>query len=88
MTLAAEILAVLGVGFLVANARLIFEYCRFIRRRRGALLTWPAPPPPYYGTKLAIGVAIGCLVFYKTLILRVPAFGEAMMFVYYGYWYR
>jgi len=85
VTLAAEILAVLGVGFLVANARLIFEYFRFIRRRRGALLTWPAPPPPYYGTKLAIGVAIGCLVFYKTLILRLPAFGEGMMFVYYGY---
>ena len=78
-------LAVLGAGFLLANARLIFEYLRYMRRRRGALLTWPGPVPPYYGTKLAIGVAIGILLFYKTMILRRPAFGEGMMFVYYGY---
>jgi hypothetical protein len=85
VTLAAGILTVLGAGFLLANARLIVEYVRYLRRRRGALLTWPGPPPPYYGTKLGIGVAIGLLVFYKTLVLRVPAFGEGMMFVYYGY---
>jgi len=85
VTLAAEILTVLGVGFLLANARLILEYARYRKRRRGALLTWPGPPPPYYGTKLGIGVAIGFLVFYKTMVLRVPAFGEGMMFVYYGY---
>ena len=85
MTLAARILTVLGAGFFFANARLILEYVRYVRRRRGALLTWPGPPPPYYGTKLGIGVAIGVLAFYKTLVLRVPAFGEAMMFVYYGY---
>ena len=78
-------LVLLGAGFLLANARLIFEYLRYLRRRRGALLTWPGPVPPYYGTKLAIGVAIGILLFYKTMILRRPAFGEGMMFVYYGY---
>jgi hypothetical protein len=78
-------LLVLGAGFLVANTRLVLEYGRYIRRRRGALLTWPGPPPPYYGTKLAIGVAIGALVFYKTVVLRQYAFGEGMMFVYYGY---
>jgi hypothetical protein len=85
VTLAAEILTLLGVGFLLANARLVLEYARYLRRRKGALLIWPGPPPPYYGTKLGIGVAIGCLVFYKTLILRLPAFGEGMMFIYYGY---
>lgn len=85
MSLAAEILTVLGAGFLLANARLILEYLRYLRRRPSALLTWPGPPPPYYGTKLGIGVAIGLLVFYKTMVLRVPAFGEGMMFVYYGY---
>jgi hypothetical protein len=79
------VLAVLGAGFLLANARLIIQYLRYVRRRRGALLTWLGPPPPYYGTKLAIGVAIGVLLFYKTIVLGRPAFGEGMMFVYYGY---
>ena len=85
MSLAAQVLAVLGVGFLVANAFLINQYFTYLRRRRGALLTWPSPPPPYYGMKLGIGAALGFLVFYKTLVLRIPAFGEGMMFVYYGY---
>ena len=85
MTFAGGVLAVLGIGFLVANIRLGYEYVRYLRRKRGALLTWPGPPPPYYGMKLAIGFAIGALAFYKTVILRMPAFGEGMMFVYYGY---
>jgi hypothetical protein len=85
VSLAQWVLAVLGAGFLVANAILVAEYFRYLKRRRGALLTWPGPPPPYYGTKLAIGTALGVLVFYKTLVLRMPAFGEGMMFVYYGY---
>ena len=59
MSLAAGILTLLGVGFLAANVRLVLEYFRFIRRRRAALLTWPGPTPPYYGTKLAIGVSGG-----------------------------
>jgi hypothetical protein len=76
---------VLGAGFLVANARLIVEYFKDLRRRRGALLTWPGPTPPYYGMALAIGVALGVLVFYKLIVARQPAFGETMMFLYYGY---
>ena len=40
------ILLVLGIGFLVANARLILEYVKFLRRRRPALLIWPSPKPP------------------------------------------
>ncbi len=79
------ILLLLGVGFLVANARLILDYVRFLRRRRGALLAWPSPKPPYYGMALAIGVVMGLLVFYKLVFLRRQAFGEGMMFLYYGY---
>jgi hypothetical protein len=83
--LVAGALLVLGAGFLIANVRLIVEYIRFIRRRRSALLSWPSPLPPYYGTKLAIGVAVGFLLFYKLAILHRQAFGESMMFLYYGY---
>jgi hypothetical protein len=81
----AGILLLLGIGFLVANARLILEYLRFRRRRRGALLIWPSPKPPYYGMALAIGVVLGFLLFYKLVVLHRQAFGEAMMFLYYGY---
>ena len=79
------ILLILGAGFLVADARLIFEYVRFLRRRRGALLTWSSPKPPYYGMALALGVVLGVLVFYKLVRLHRQAFGEAMMFLYYAY---
>jgi hypothetical protein len=78
-------LVLLGVGFLVANARLILEYFKFLRRRSSALLTWPSPKPPYYGMALAIGVVLGFLVFYKLVVLRRQVFGEGMMFLYYGY---
>ena len=78
-------LVVLGTGFLVANARLILEQIRFVRRRRLAVLIWPGPKPPYYGTALALGVVLGLLVLYKAFVLRRAAFGEGMMFLYYGY---
>ena len=73
-----SVLLLLGAGFLVANARLVLEHVRFLRRRRGALLTWPTPKPPYYGMALAIGVMMGLLVFYKIVVLREQAFGEAL----------
>jgi hypothetical protein len=81
----AGLLIVFGAGFLVANARLILEYVRFLRRRRSALLIWPSPKPPYYGLALAIGVVLGLLVFYKLVVLRRQVFGEGMMFLYYAY---
>src|SRR5262249_37745096 len=56
-----------------------------MRRRSGALLTWPSRRPPAYGLGLAIGVVLGLLVFYKIVVLRTQAFGETMMFVYYAY---
>jgi hypothetical protein len=83
-----RILFVLGCGFLVANLLLLAQFVRYLRRRRSALLTWPGPRPKYYGLLLAIGVTLGCLVFFKLVFqLRPPRqlFGEAMMFVYYGY---
>jgi hypothetical protein len=78
------ILIVLGVGFLAANLRLLVQYVRFMRRRRGALLVWQGPRPPYYGMALAIGVALGALAVYKLRYGR-EVFGELMMFVYYAY---
>lgn len=78
-------LLVLGAGFLIANARLILELVRYRRRRRSALLIWPGPPPPYYGLTLGLGVATGLLVAFKVLVVHRQAFGEAMMFVYFGY---
>jgi hypothetical protein len=81
----AAVLLLLGVGFLIANARLVLEYVRYLRRKPGALLVWPSRKPPYYGMGLAIGVILGLLVFYKLVYLRQQAFGEIMMFAYYAY---
>ena len=84
----------LGVGFLVANARLAWEYARYVKRRRGALLTWRGPKPPYYILQLAIGVFLGVILIYNVGRVyraydgfRVDAriFGQAMMFLYYAY---
>ena len=84
----------LGVGFLVANGRLAVEYARFVRRRRGALLTWRAPKPPYYVMQLAIGVALGAILLfnvvrmyriYRGVQLDWRLFGQLMMFLYYAY---
>ena len=85
MDVVAGTLALLGAGFLIANVRLLLELVRFRRRKRGALLVWPGPPPPYYGLTLALGLATGLLVVFKILIGHRQAFGEAMMFAYFGY---
>ena len=85
MDVLALTLVALGAGFLVANARLILEQVKFVRRRRSAALIWPSPKPPYYGTALMLGVVLGVLVFYKVFVLRRQVFGEGMMFLYYAY---
>ena len=77
------VLLVLGGGFLIANARIVFQYLTFRRRRRTALLTWTAPKPPYYTLVLMIGAAVGILGIAKILVHR-QVFGETMMFVYYA----
>lgn len=82
------VLLALGVGFLIANVRVFADVVRFRRRRREAVLIWPGPPPPYYGLVLFLGVTLGLLLMVKVLFLPYSfksLFGEAMMFVYFGY---
>ena len=97
--LLGRILLLFGLGFLVANLRAGLELARWAKRRRNALVTWQAPKPPFYAMSLGIGVMLGLLVLLKAyMALRgnppldewfqrfgADAFGELMMFVYFGY---
>lgn len=85
MNVLGTVLLILGAGFMVANSRLLLQYRKFRQRQRGAVLVWPSPKPPYYGTGLAMGVILGGIVFYKLIFTHQQAFGETMMFLYYGY---
>lgn len=85
MDLVTGALLVFGLGFLLANVRLLVELLQFRRRSRQALLVWPPAPPPYYGLMLVLGVVTGLLMAFKIVFLRRQAFGEAMMFMYFGY---
>jgi hypothetical protein len=79
------VLLMLGAGFLVAYARLAFEYLRYRQRRGGALLVWPGKKPSNYAMSLGIGVVLGFLVFFKIFYVHRQAYGETMMFIYYAY---
>jgi hypothetical protein len=82
------VLFLFGVGFLAMNVRGAADLVRYQRRKRSALLIWAARKPPAYGFSLALGVVLGLLFAFKLFILRRPPaslFGEAMMFVYFGY---
>ena len=87
MNLVTGALLLLGFGFLIANAKLAWDYVRFLKRRRSALLTWRIPKPPQYTFALGLGVALGVLLFVKLVYLRRQAFGESMMFLYYAYFF-
>ncbi|MGH9809396.1 MAG: hypothetical protein ACRD9W_19450 [Terriglobia bacterium] len=76
-------LVVLGICFLGATTKLLLEYIRFRRLRRGALLTWAMPKPANHVVMLGLGVALGLLVVYKLFFSHQQAFGETMMFLYY-----
>ncbi|MDH4066572.1 MAG: hypothetical protein OEW19_19390, partial [Acidobacteriota bacterium] len=81
-------LIVLGVLFLAVNVRVGSDIWRWWRRRADALLVWKPPAPPFYALNLAIGVMLGVLLFVTVFLVPRPAgsvFGEAMMFLYYGY---
>ena len=82
---APRLLFVLGLGFLVANLKVAGDLIRYRRQRRTALLTWSGPRPAYYRLNILIAVTLGLLLAAK-LVRQEPdrAFGEAMMFVYYG----
>jgi hypothetical protein len=98
---APRILVALGVGFLIANLRIGLDAFRFLKRRSTAILTWHGSKPRYYGMQLGLGVILGILLVYDSVVLvralqiehtqaallrRAPqVFGVAMMFLYYGY---
>jgi hypothetical protein len=85
--LAPRLLLLFGVGFLVANIKVARELVRYHRGKRTALLIWTAPKPRYYAFSLALGVVLGLLIIIEVSLKRptYSLFGEAMMFVYYGY---
>lgn len=97
--LLGQVLLLFGIGFLIANVRVGVELVRWHRRRRHALVVWPAAKPPYFAMSLGIGVMLGLLILLKAyLALRgdpplsewfrrfvSDTFGELMMFVYFGY---
>jgi hypothetical protein len=83
-----RLLFLFGVGFLIANAIVVADLLRFQWRKRSALLIWENPKPRFYGFSLGLGVVLGLLFAFKLFVLHRPLsglFGEAMMFVYYGY---
>ncbi len=86
--LLARVLFLFGVGFLAANAKVVADLLRFRWRHRHSLLTWEAAKPKFYGFMLGLGVVLGLMLAFKIFVQRRPPeqlFGEAMMFVYYGY---
>lgn len=88
MELLPRILLALGVGFLLANVRLLYQFIRFLRVRRTALLTWPGSKPPFYRLLLMLAAILSVLIIYKLIVLHlrpIDVFGEAMMMLYYGY---
>lgn len=94
-----QILLALGIGFLIANVRFALELLHWARRRSTSLITWPGKKPPYFGLSLGIGVMLGLLLLVKAylasrqtkvvsewlMLFGRNAFGELMMFVYFGY---
>jgi hypothetical protein len=83
-----RILFFFGVGFFFANVKVILDLVLFQVRKRSAILVWENPKPPYYGFTLALGAMLGLLLSFKLFVQhrQLPTvFGEAMMFVYYGY---
>jgi len=82
-----QILFLFGLGFLVANLKVVADLIRFRVRRQSALLIWHAPKPRYYNFSLMLAGILGCLLAAKLVQRRPPDqwFGEAMMLLYYGY---
>jgi hypothetical protein len=83
-----RVLILLGVGFFVANVRLLLQLVRFLRIRSSALLTWPGRTPPYYWMFLMVGALLAVVIVCKLAVLHlhpINVFGESMMLVYYSY---
>jgi hypothetical protein len=87
-SLLSQVLFFFGIGFFVANVKVVADFWRFRLRKPSALLIWPSAKPRYYGFMLALGAVLGVLVALKIFALgRNPSqlLGEIMMFIYYGY---
>jgi hypothetical protein len=83
-----RLLLLFGLGFLVADVRAVVNHLAYWRRRRTALLVWPARQPPFFVLQLIIGGTLGLLLAYNLVFRNPPPeelFGEGMMFVYYSY---
>ena len=82
---APRVLVVLGVGFLGANLKVLGDLIKYRQRRQTALLPWQGSRPAYYRLNMLLAVTLGLLLAAK-LVRQEPdrAFGEAMMFMYYG----
>lgn len=82
-----QLLFLFGVGFFIANLKIVADLIRFRVRKSSALLIWQAPKPRFYATSMLIAGVLGLLVAAKLIQRRAPheLFGEAMMLVYYGY---
>jgi hypothetical protein len=82
------LLFLFGVGFLTANLLVVADFLRFRRLRKSALLIWEGARPRFYLFSLALAVVLGGLLLFRLFVQRRPPgqlFGEAMMFVYFGY---
>ena len=82
------LLYVIGAGFAVVNLHQFYQYFRYRRLRRTALLIWGPPRPPFYRLFLWVGAVLAILIFYKLAVLKLHprfVFGETMMLVYYVY---
>jgi hypothetical protein len=82
-----QILFFFGLGFLVANLKVVTDLIRFRVRKNSALLIWQTPKPRYYTFSLLLAGILGLLLAAKLIQRRPPDqwFGEAMMLLYYGY---
>ena len=82
---APRVLFVLGIGFLGANLKVAADLFRYYRRKQSALLTWRSPRPRYFRFNMLLAITLGLLLAAKLVRQQADeAFGEAMMFVYYG----
>jgi len=86
--LLSQLLLVLGVGFLVANLRIVSALVRYARLRRSAIVVWEGHRPPYYSAVILLAIALALILIVKLVLQRRPpmaALGEMMMFAYYAF---
>lgn len=81
-----RVMLALGVGFLIANGRVLRDLLRYARRRQAAVLVWQPARPTFFTLQLAIGWALVLLIVSNLVTASVrpgPLFGQMMMACYY-----